>query len=114
MLDLNAEERAQLSSDGALWSDAKGHESLIGLTFRESIFVLRYQKNFDDRQSSSRQHTYLQLRQRHASAHAAFKESEEVRLQENVESSLDEALAESFPASDPAAISITSIKQKHL
>ncbi|WP_432377565.1 hypothetical protein [Duganella sp. P38] len=113
MLDLNTEERTQLSSDGALWCDAKGNESLIGLTFRESIFVLRYQKKFDDRQSSARQHTYLQLRQRHATAHAAVKESNETRLKENAESSLDEALAESFPASDPVAISITRIKQEH-
>ncbi|RZT09525.1 hypothetical protein SAMN05216319_2045 [Duganella sp. CF402] len=107
MLDLNTAERIQLKSNGSLCHDAEGNEALIGLTARESIFVLRYQKIFDDRRSSAHQHAYLQLRQRHAHACNAVQNLRDQQRLMDVESALDLALADSFPASDPTAISIT-------
>ncbi|MYM34431.1 hypothetical protein GTP44_07905 [Duganella sp. FT50W] len=112
MLNLSQQERAQLSSHGALCSDADGNEILTGLTSRESIFVLRYQKIFDDRRSAAHQRSYLQLRQRHATACAAIRDATGEKLMANVELALDQALEYSFPASDPVAISITSIRQE--
>lgn len=107
MLDLNTAERIQLSSNGSLCRDAEGQETLIGLTARESVFVLHYQKTFDDRRSSAHQHAYLQLRQRHATAYTAIQDSRDHWRLMDVETALDQALANSFPASDPTAISIT-------
>lgn len=107
MLDLNAEERIQLNANGSLCCDALGNETLIGLTARESGFVLLYQKIFDDRRSAAHQRAYLQLRQRHATAYSAILETRDQLRLMNVESALDLALADSFPASDPTAISIT-------
>lgn len=107
MLDLNAEERIQLNASGSLCADALGNETLIGLNARESVFVLLYQKIFDDRRSAAHQHAYLQLRQRHAAAYSAIQETRDQLQLMNVESALDLALADSFPASDPTAISIT-------
>ncbi|MBV7534514.1 hypothetical protein KW842_01920 [Duganella sp. sic0402] len=109
MLNLNIAERAQLSTDGSLWHDANGHESLVGLTSRESKFVLLYQKTFNDRQTAAHQNIYSHLRQKHAAAHATVCLSRAGALGTQTEALLDEALADSFPASDPVAISITSI-----
>ena len=107
MLKLNAEERIQLNANGALCHDGLGNQTLIGLTARESAFVLLYQKIFDDRRSAAHQHAYLQLRQRHATAYGAIQDTRDQLGLMNVESALDQALADSFPASDPTAISIT-------
>ncbi|MYM66499.1 hypothetical protein GTP45_06565 [Pseudoduganella sp. FT55W] len=107
MLDLNTSERHQLSANGSLCSDADGNETLIGLTARESLFVLLYQKKIDDRRSAAHQRAYLQLRQRHATAHTAMAGSPYEQGLADVESALDAALANSFPASDPTAISIS-------
>lgn len=107
MLDLNTEERIQLSANGSLCRDIQGNETLIGLTARESIFVLHYQKIFDDRRSSAQQHAYLQLRQRHATAYTSMTSCQDQQPLADVESALDMALTNSFPASDPTAISIT-------
>ena len=133
MLKLNEQERAQLSEDGSLTVDGIGNETLIGLSASESGFVLRYQKEFNDRQSLTEQHVYLRLRQRHATAHTAAvarltsmveqlrksaqsNKSDYCEREANLtdlETSLDVALADSFPASDPIAISITA-KERNL
>lgn len=133
MLNLSSEERSQLNMDGSLVIDADGNEILVGLTARESNFVLVHQRKFDDRQCLKQQHVYLMLRQRHATAHKAARlmlamlveglrrsapgsiadYSERVIQHLDTELSLDHALGESFPASDPVAISITS-KERNL
>jgi hypothetical protein len=68
LLNLTELDRKFLTTVGALASDARGDEILIGLTASESDFFLMYQGRHDRREPAYKTHQYYRLMGLHLDA----------------------------------------------